>query len=317
MRRCEELIQLCVRSGFRKLHIDTGFGCADDPAPLVPLRHAVERAVRLCGAAEAAVAPGDPRPFYVVGAEAPVPGGDLSGAEPPAITTVSELEDALRQFRTGFLAAGLESAWERVVAVVVQPGVEFGDDGVAVYRPERAAALSRFHGRLPGAMTYEVHSADYQPAGALARLTADHFTLLKAGPCLTHALRRAVAALESVEGELLGGRPGAARSGVSAALEAAMLADPTHWQAHYHGSAEEQRRLRRESLRDRARYYWGAPGVPAALERLHRNLSAPLPRRLVERHFAGLELPDGALDAAAIVRACVQAALRPYLEATV
>jgi D-tagatose-1,6-bisphosphate aldolase subunit GatZ/KbaZ len=316
MRRCEELIQRCVRSGFRKLHIDTGFGCADDPAPLVPLRHAVERAVRLCRAAEAAVAPGDPLPFYVVGAEAPVPGGDLSGAEPPEVTTVSELEDALRQFRTGFLAAGLESAWERVVAVVVQPGVEFGDDGVAVYRPERAAALSRFHGRLPGAMTYEVHSADYQPADALARLTADHFTLLKVGPCLTHAFRRAVTALEGLEEELLRGRAGFERAGVSAALEAAMLDDPSHWRAHYRGTPEEQRRLRRESLRDRARYYWGAPGVPAALEQLHLNLAGPLPRRLVERHFAGLELPDGALDAVTLIRAAVQAALRPYLEAT-
>jgi D-tagatose-1,6-bisphosphate aldolase subunit GatZ/KbaZ len=316
MRRCEELIRRCVRCGFRKLHIDTGFGCADDPAPLVPLQHAVERAVRLCRAAEAAVAPGDPLPFYVVGAEAPVPGGDLSGSEPPAVTTVAELESALGQFRAGFRAAGLESAWERVLAVVVQPGVEFGDDGVAVYRPERAAVLAEFHGRLPGIMTYEVHSADYQPADALARLTADHFTLLKVGPCLTHALRRAVAALESVEGELLGGRPGTGRSGVSAALEAAMLADPTHWRAHYRGSAEEQRRLRRESLRDRARYYWGAPGVSAALERLHRNLAGPLPRRLVERHFPDLELPDGALDAATLIRAAVQAALRPYLEAT-
>jgi D-tagatose-1,6-bisphosphate aldolase subunit GatZ/KbaZ len=316
MRRCEELIQRCVRSGFRKLHIDTGFGCADDPAPLVPLRHAVERAVRLCRAAEATLAPGTPRPFYVVGAEAPVPGGDLTGAEPPAVTTVAELEDALGQFRAEFLAAGLESAWERVVAVVVQPGVEFGDDGVAVYRPERATALSRFHGQLPGAMTYEVHSADYQPADALTRMTADHFTLLKVGPCLTHALRRAVVALESVEEELLGGRPGAGRSGVSAALEAAMLADPTHWRSHYRGSAGEQRRLRRESLRDRARYYWGAPGVPAALERLHLNLAGPLPPRLVERHFPDLELPGGALDAVTLIRAAVQAALRPYLEAT-
>ncbi|HSV94077.1 MAG TPA: class II D-tagatose-bisphosphate aldolase, non-catalytic subunit, partial [Desulfobacterales bacterium] len=236
--------------------------------------------------------------------------------EPPAVTSVAELESALGQFHAGFLAAGLASAWERVLAVVVQPGVEFGDDGVAVYRPERAAALSRVHGRLPGVMTYEVHSADYQPADALARMTADHFTLLKVGPCLTHALRRAVAALESVEGELLGGRPGTGRSGVSAALEAAMLADPTHWRAHYRGSAEEQRRLRRESLRDRARYYWGAPGVPAALGRLHRNLSGPLPRRLVERHFPGLELPAGALDAVTLIRAAVEAALSPYLDAT-
>ena len=229
MARCEELIRRCVRAGFRKLHLDTGFGCADDPAPLVPPEQAAARAVRLCRAAEAAVAEGQARPFYVVGAEVPAPGGDLAGDEAPAVTPVADLVDALERLRAGFRAAGLESAWERVAAVVVQPGVEFGDERAAAYRSERAAALSAFHARLPGIMTFEIHSTDYQPAEALDRLTADHFTLLKLGPCLTHACHRAVLALERLEGELLAGRPGVERSGVADALEAAMLADPAHW----------------------------------------------------------------------------------------
>ena len=316
MARCEELIRRCVRAGFRKLHLDTGFGCADDPAPLVPPEQAAARAVRLCRAAEAAVAEGQARPFYVVGAEVPAPGGDLAGDEAPAVTPVADLVDALDRLRAGFRAAGLESAWERVVAVVVQPGVEFGDERVAAYRSERAAALSAFHARLPGIMTFEIHSTDYQPAEALDRLTADHFTLLKLGPCLTHACHRAVLALERLEGELLAGRPGVERSGVADALEAAMLADPAHWQTHYRGGPDELRRLRRESLRDRARYYWGAPAVQSALGRLRRNLAGPLPLPRVERFFPGLDLENASPDAAALVRATVQAALTPYLEAT-
>jgi D-tagatose-1,6-bisphosphate aldolase subunit GatZ/KbaZ len=316
MARCEELIRRCVRAGFRKLHLDTGFGCADDPAPLVPPEQAAARAVRLCRAAEAAVAEGQARPFYVVGAEVPAPGGDLAGDEAPAVTPVADLVDALDRLRAGFRAAGLESAWERVVAVVVQPGVEFGDEHAAAYRSERAAALSAFHARLPGIMTFEIHSTDYQPAEALDRLTADHFTLLKLGPCLTHACHRAVLALERLEGELLAGRPGVERSGVADALEAAMLADPAHWQTHYRGGPDELRRLRLESLRDRARYYWGAPAVQSALGRLRRNLAGPLPLPRVERFFPGLDLENASPDAAALVRATVQAALRPYLEAT-
>lgn len=316
MARCEELIRRCVRAGFRKLHLDTGFGCADDPAPLVPPEQAAARAVRLCRAAEAAVAEGQARPFYVVGAEVPAPGGDLAGDEAPAVTPVADLVDALDRLRAGFRAAGLESAWERVVAVVVQPGVEFGDEHAAAYRSERAAALSAFHARLPGIMTFEIHSTDYQPAEALDRLTADHFTLLKLGPCLTHACHRAVLALERLEGELLAGRPGVERSGVADALEAAMLADPAHWQTHYRGGPDELRRLRRESLRDRARYYWGAPAVQSALGRLRRNLAGPLPLPRVERFFPGLDLENASPDATALVRATVQAALRPYLEAT-
>jgi D-tagatose-1,6-bisphosphate aldolase subunit GatZ/KbaZ len=316
MARCEELIRRCVRAGFRKLHLDTGFGCADDPAPLVPPEQAAARAVRLCRAAEAAVAEGQARPFYVVGAEVPAPGGDLAGDEAPAVTPVADLVDALDRLRAGFRAAGLESAWERVVAVVVQPGVEFGDEHAAAYRSERAAALSAFHARLPGIMTFEIHSTDYQPAEALDRLTADHFTLLKLGPCLTHACHRAVLALERLEGELLAGRPGVERSGVADALEAAMLADPAHWQTHYRGGPDELRRLRLESLRDRARYYWGAPAVQSALGRLRRNLAGPLPLPRVERFFPGLDLENASPDATALVRATVQAALRPYLDAT-
>ena len=316
MARCEELIRRCVRAGFRKLHLDTGFGCADDPAPLVPPEQAAARAVRLCRAAEAAVADGQPRPFYVVGAEVPAPGGDLAGDEAPAVTPVADLVDALERLRAGFRAAGLESAWERVVAVVVQPGVEFGDERAAAYRSERASALSAFHARLPGIMTFEIHSTDYQPAEALDRLTADHFTLLKLGPCLTHACHQAVRALERLEGELLAGRSGFERSGVADALEAAMLADQAHWRSHYRGGPDELRRLRRESLRDRARYYWGAPAVQSALGRLRRNLAGPLPLPLVERFFPGLDLENASPDAAALVRATVQAALRPYLDAT-
>jgi len=199
---------------------------------------------------------------------------------------------------------------------VVQPGVEFGDERAAAYRSERAAALSAFHARLPGIMTFEIHSTDYQPAEALDRLTADHFTLLKLGPCLTHACHRAVLALERLEGELLAGRCGFERSGVADALEAAMLADPAHWRSHYRGGPDELRRLRRESLRDRARYYWGAPAVQTALSRLRRNLAGPLPLPLVERFFPGLDLENASPDAAALVRATVQAAFAPYLKAT-
>jgi D-tagatose-1,6-bisphosphate aldolase subunit GatZ/KbaZ len=39
---------------------------------------------------------------------------------------------------------GLDAAWERVIAVVVQPGVEFGDSSLHVYDRDQAGELSRF-----------------------------------------------------------------------------------------------------------------------------------------------------------------------------
>ena len=316
LRRCEELIRHCVRAGFRKLHLDTGFGCADDGASLVPLEQAVRRATRLCRAAEAAVPDGQDPPCYVVGAEVPQPGGGLEPGALPPVTPVDDVAQVLDRMGAAFRTQGLSAAWERVVAIVVQPGVEFGDDFVAVYRPERAAALSAFHARLPGILTYEIHSTDYQPAEALARLTADHFPILKAGPCLTHAYHQAVLALECLELEWLREGAGFEPSGVAAALEAAMLAEETHWRPHYRGGPAELRRLRQESLRDRVRYYWGTAGVRAAVARLQRNTAGPLPARLVERFFPGMEVPEGRPSAQALIRARIRSALRPYLAAT-
>ena len=59
-----------------------------------------------------------------------------------------------------------------MVAIVVQPGVEFGHEDVAVYRPEAAASLVAARASLPG-LVYEAHSTDYQPEASLARLVAD------------------------------------------------------------------------------------------------------------------------------------------------
>ena len=316
LRRCEELIRRCVRAGFRKLHLDTGFGCKDDGAALVPVEQTVQRAVRLCRAAEAAVSDGQDSPCYVVGAEVPQPGGGLEAGTLPEVTPVGDVAEVLDRMGAAFRTEGLSAAWERVIAIVVQPGVEFGDDFVAVYRPERAAALSAFHARLPGIVTYEIHSTDYQPAEALARLTADHFPILKAGPGLTHAYHQAVLALERLEQEWLRETAGFEPSGVAAALEAAMLAEETHWRSHYRGGPAELRRLRQESLRDRVRYYWGTGGVRAALARLHRNLAGPLPARLVERFFPGVAFPEERSNAQALIRAHIRSALRPYLLAT-
>jgi D-tagatose-1,6-bisphosphate aldolase subunit GatZ/KbaZ len=57
-------------------------------------------------------------------------------------------------------------------------------------------------------------------------------------------------------------------------LEAAMLADPRHWQKHYHGTVQEQALARRFSLSDRIRYYWSNPTVQKALKKFLANLDA-------------------------------------------
>lgn len=122
-----------------------------------------------------------------------------------AVTRVEDLARTIDIHREVFKARGLERAWERVLGVVVQRGVEFDHARVIDYQPERAKALSEAilrHERL----VYEAHSTDYQTEAALTNLVRGHFAILKVGPGLTYATREALFALSHIEQEL-GYRP--------------------------------------------------------------------------------------------------------------
>ena len=74
--------------------------------------------------------------------------------------------------RAAFAARHLEKAWERVIAVVVQPGVEFGDNTVFPYERGKARPLSKLIEKYPG-LVFEAHSTDYQTATGLKELVED------------------------------------------------------------------------------------------------------------------------------------------------
>jgi D-tagatose-1,6-bisphosphate aldolase subunit GatZ/KbaZ len=207
------------------------------------------------------------------------------------VTTTGEVARTIAVAERCFRSVGLEAAWERVMAVVAQPGVDFGDTRVARYRSDKAAELSASHATLPGIMTYEIHSTDYQTPEALAQMVRDHFTLLKAGPCLTNAYREALFALSHIETDWLTGKRGVRLSGLREVLETAMLSHPEHWRSYYRGSAADLNFLRHYSYRDRIRYYWDFPIVRQAVDRLFVNLERPMPLMLLSQYFPEL-YPD-------------------------
>lgn len=280
MAKAEVLVAAYVEAGFEKIHLDASMACADDPAPLADERVA-ERAARLARAAERAAAARGTAPVYVVGTEVPAPGGAV-GEENLAVTRPEDVARTVEAHREAFARAGLKAAWERVIAVVVQPGVEFGNASVHDFAPERARGLSARVAGLGGPV-YEAHSTDYQTEAGLRALVAGHFAVLKVGPELTFALREAVFALAAVEAEwIAAGR----RSGVREALERAMLEAPGHWEPYYPGTAAERRFARAFSLSDRCRYYWPVPAVRRAFEALVANLEAsPPPLPLLSQHL--------------------------------
>ncbi len=318
MAKACELASQSVLAGYQKIHLDASMACAGDPASL-PEKLVAERTAMLCEAAEASFAslpPGLPHPLYVIGTEVPVPGGEVAAGECPLPTSVDGLSSSLDAFREAFVARGLAAAWENMIAVVVQPGVEFGDNSIFEYDHEKAGKLVA---ALPASpeLVYEAHSTDYQTPSRLARMVKDHFAILKVGPWLTFAFREAVFALGMIESEMPEHKNSASR--VREALEAEMLRNPAHWHPYYHGSLEQQQFSRAFSLSDRCRYYWPQPPVQREVDRLMHNLSGPLPLALLSQYLPCQykAIRDGNLDnsASAIVRHQIQRVLRVYAAA--
>ena len=284
-----ELVRASVAAGYSKIHLDASMACADD-APNQPLADEViaHRAAVLCQAAEEArrELPDDrSAPLYVIGTEVPVPGGEQEPGRAPAVTRVEDAQKTLESFHAAFLKLGLSGAWERVIGLVVQPGVEFGDCSVFEYDRRKAQHLSKC---LPGApaLVYEAHSTDYQPPAALRQMVEDHFAILKVGPWLTFAFREAVFALSDIEGEWLGRRRGVKLSRVSETLEQAMQSNPAHWKSYYHGDEREVGLARRYSYSDRCRYYWPDASVERELRLLIANLTgSPPPLTLLSQYL--------------------------------
>ncbi len=299
-------------AGFTKIHLDCSMRCADDPEVL-PEELVAGRAARLAAVAEAAS--GDPSLFYVIGTEVPAPGG-MGIGHGIEVTPPERVADTWEAHRAAFTASGLDAAFDRVGAVVVQPGLDFGNETVVDFDPGPAAPLSQAAVRLGGAV-FEAHSTDFQRPDAYAALVAGHFAILKVGPAATFAMREALYALEAIESELLAEE---ARSGLRSALEAAMIAAPGYWQSHYDGDPDRQRLLRHFSYSDRIRYYWSDPGVVAALRRLESGIAGSvLPLTLVSQylpqHVDGCRKGRVASTLPAIVAAAVEKALILYAAA--
>lgn len=327
MEKAAGLLQAYVRAGYCKLHLDASMRLGDDdPSRPLAVEVSARRSAYLARVAEETFTEHAQRSpakgsgslqglRYVIGSEVPIPGGATAHEEQIRVTEVADARRTLELTQAAFAAEGLESAWERVVALVVQPGVEFGDDFVLDYQPEAARPLAQF--AQGGPFVYEAHSTDYQSGQALLEMVGDHFAILKVGPALTYAFRETVFALSAIENELVAKDE---QSHLVEELERAMLCNPADWQAHYHGTPEQQALARKYSLSDRSRYYWGDVRVRGALARLLQNLGAKaLPRTLLSQFLpAQLEgIVTGQIEntPAALILDKIQRVLEMYARA--
>ena len=316
MAEAEVLIDAYVEAGYTKIHLDCSMSCADDPAVLSDDVVAA-RSARLLQAAElAAHRLAIESPVYVIGTEVPVPGGAHETLHHLTPTSADRARRTIAAHRAAFAALALDDVWPRVIALVVQPGVEFDHDNVIDYDRSATVDLRQVLDTEPH-LVFEAHSTDYQRPEQLRELVENHWAILKVGPALTFAMREALFALARIEIELVA-RP--SRSNLIEVVERRMLADPTHWEGYYDGTPLAQRTSRRYSYSDRLRYYWADGEVDAARQSLQANLErtgVPLP--LISQFLPGQydRIREGLLEPSpqALVLDRVRDALRPYARA--
>lgn len=310
MDRAAVMVAAYAAAGFRKLHLDASMRLGDDP-PQLDEAIVAERAARLCAIAEAAA--DGPSPVYVIGTEVPVPGGETDAAVEIRPTAPDALVDTLDHHRHAFAKLGLSAAFARVIGVVAQPGVDFSNDAVMRFDPAAAIPLGEAVAEI-GQVVCEAHSTDYQPVTTLSCLVKSHFAILKVGPELTAAYRRAMIGLTHIEDEVV---PKDRRSDLVEVLLRSMDTRPADWAAYYPSDGSVRRLMQLYSYSDRIRYYWRNPIVAEACRRLFSNLHAAIiPPLLFKQYLPDLEPPHAGRLAAAVAREAVEQVVRRYQRAT-
>lgn len=288
MEKSIELVYQYARAGFTKIHLDTSMKVADDPEGLLSTETIARRGVELYKASMKgyeelkAEKPDAMRPVFIIGSEVPIPGGAQEAEDSLAVTSPAAFQDTVATYKRIFEESGVGFGWKDVVAVVVQPGVEFGDDQVFLYNHKAAKELCTALKAYPE-VCFEGHSTDYQSAECLKSMVQDGIAILKVGPALTYGLREALFALSFMERELV---PEEKRANFIETLEQVMLAQPGNWQKHYHGDDKQLALARKYSFSDRARYYIGQPEITEAISKLFANLKEyPIPMNMLHQYM--------------------------------
>ncbi|MEG2501187.1 MAG: class II D-tagatose-bisphosphate aldolase, non-catalytic subunit, partial [Oscillospiraceae bacterium] len=274
-------------AGYTKIHIDTSMKLNDDDKHQILSANVVaKRGARLAKVCEEAFqklqqhTPCAMHPVYVIGSEVPVPGGSKE-TEEICVTKSIDFENTFNIFKEEFEKNRVDTG--NIVAVVVQPGVEFSNEYVQYYKRENAKELCLTKQKYPD-IVFEGHSSDYQTKYNLHDMVQDGIAILKVGPALTFAMREGLFALSNIEKELIVEQDKQAH--FIETLEKAMLDNPRYWQGYYAGTNEQMRFARKYGLSDRCRYYFAVPEVEKSIEKLIDNLDkAKIPLALISQYL--------------------------------
>ena len=288
MDNATQLVYDYVKAGFTKIHLDTSMRVADDSTTEALSDETIARRsailAKSCLKAYQDLLLEDPEavfPAFIIGSEVPIPGGAQEKEDTLAVTSPEAFKGTYEVFKRVFDEHGVNEVFNNVVGIVVQPGVEFGDEDLFMYSHENAHVLTSTLKNEFDTLVFEGHSTDYQTPDGLRKMVEDGIVILKVGPALTFALREALFALSHIEDELVD-----TPSHFIDVLEKVMLENPGNWQNHYHGDDKELFLKRKYSYSDRARYYIPNPQVQEAINTLVSNLGqAPISMTLLSQYL--------------------------------
>lgn len=288
MEKSIELVRLFVLAGYKKIHLDTSMRLGDDSKEeklsdqIIARRGAI--LYKACEGAYQELLQKNPlevRPAYIIGSEVPIPGG-IQEEETIQVTDTESVKETILNYQKEFEAIGEQDAFDNIIGIVVQPGVEFGDADIFAYDRIGAHTLTEFMKDFHG-LVLEGHSTDYQSAKALREMVEDGIAILKVGPALTFALREGLFALSKIEKELVEADK---RADFMEVLEKTMLEKPENWQNHYHGAEKELEIKRKYSFSDRCRYYFAEQTIEETIDKLFSNLNqVKIPLNLLHQYM--------------------------------
>lgn len=292
MEYSRQLIDGYIMAGYTKIHIDTSMRLSGDSLD-EPLSDKViaERSADLYKQAKTSFEnlkkqnPDAQEPVFIIGSEVPIPGGAEENEDSVSVTKTEDFVRTVKTFEEVYTENGL--ALDDIIAVVIQPGVEFADDSVCEYNPEKARELVNELKNYDN-LIFEGHSTDYQTKECLRNMVRDGVGILKVGPALTFAYREAIYALELIEKELYRTKPYVRLSNIRNVVENIMLDNPSNWEKHYHGTRADISLSMTFSYSDRCRYYMSDSRVDEAVEILVKNINnAKLPLTLISQYMPG------------------------------
>ena len=324
MEKSIELVKLFVLAGFKKIHLDTSMRVSDDPRDKMLSDETIaRRGAILYEACEEAYQellktnPEELRPAFIIGSEVPIPGGAQEAEESISVTKAEAVEKTLAVYKEQFEKRGLKDAFDNIIGVVVQPGVEFGDADVFHYNRTNAAELTAAMKKYDN-VVLEGHSTDYQSPKGLKEMVEDGIAILKVGPALTFSLREGLFALSMMEKQLV---PEEKQAKFIEVMEDTMMKNPGNWQKHYHGTEEQLAIKRKYSFSDRCRYYFAQPEMQSAINKLFANLSeVDIPLSMLRQYMPQqyIKVRDGVLsmDPKELAEDCVVHLIEDYNYAT-